>query len=141
MVVNLPEQAAAPQGEAVMVKLYWLWLSMIVAMMFVLFPYSDAEYAMYPFSVKTIPIQNYVYYITEHLVYIILAWVLYTMSTEYRNAFLWFFWIQVFKLADYLLCYNKTWLRIWEVPFNSNVLSIMLFTMVIFYYYIWRKQE
>jgi hypothetical protein len=140
-VVSLRVPVVDLQEEAAMVKLYWLWLSMVVVMMFVLFPYSDTEYSMFPYSIKTIPIQNYVYYITEHLVYIIFTWVIYTMSTEYRIAFLWFFWLQVFKLADYLVCYNKTWVRIWNVPFNSNVLCIMLFTMVIFYYYIWRNRE
>lgn len=107
--------------------------------MFLAIPYSDETRDYFLFADQQLSLQMHVWFISNKLVFIILAYIIANESTEYRLALKVFFWIQVLKLIDYLLCYNNVWLRIWDIPFSSTTLGILIFSLFIGYEYAWKK--
>lgn len=124
-----------------MSKLILLWLTMLVGIFFLAFPFSPELHDYFPASDQLLTLQTHVWFLCNRLIFVIFAWVILQESSVYRTALWVFFGIQVLKLLDYLCCYNEVWVYVWpNVPFTSNTLSILVFGLVISYYAIWRKQ-
>lgn len=124
-----------------MSKLILLWLTMAVGMIFLALPYSTDVFDFFPASDQLLTTQTYVWFLCQRLVMIVLAFIIYNESDLYRLALLTYLLIQVLKFLDYLICYNEVWVRIWNVPFSSNTLGILVFGLAIAYEFIWKNRE
>jgi hypothetical protein len=124
-----------------MSKLVLLWLTLLVGIFFLALPYSEELHDYFPLSDQLLTLQTHTWFICNRLIFVVFAWIILQESSIYRNALWVFFGIQVLKLVDYLVCYNEVWVYVWpNVPFSSNTLSILVFSLFIAYEAIWRKQ-
>jgi hypothetical protein len=113
---------------------------MLMGILFLALPYSEVTHDYFPLADQQITLQMHIWFICNKVVFIIFAYIIYNEATEYRNALNVFLWIQILKLIDYSLCYNNVWVRVWDtVPFSSTTLGILVFSLAIFYEWIWKK--
>lgn len=112
---------------------------MLMGILFLALPYSEVTKDYFVLSDQRLTLQTHVWFVCNKLVFIIFAYIIANESTEYRLALKVFFWIQVLKFVDYLICYNEVWLRIWGMPFSSTTLGILVFSLFIGYEYAWKK--
>ncbi len=75
--------------------------------------------------------QTWVYFISESLIKIILAYLLWAEAKKYKFVFFIFLWIQIFDLMDYLLSYNSVWFEIGNGPVSMNTVSIVIFAWAV----------
>lgn len=75
--------------------------------------------------------QTYVYFICEHLTFIVLTYIIASEARKYRQALTVFFYLQVLDLVDYLLTYNTTWFKIGSIPITMNSLSFLIFGLFV----------
>lgn len=114
-------------------KLVLLWLTFAVAVYYLILPYSEETFSFFPYSEQRLSLAMHVWFICEKAILIILSWIILQESNEYKFALWIFFGCQVFKLIDYLICYNKVWDYWGEIPITSNTLSVLFFTIAIVY--------
>lgn len=86
---------------------------------------------MFPLSDYVLPFKTWLYFVCEHLIFIMLAYVIAYEATQYKTQCKVFFWIQVADLADYLLTYNTNWIGF----INFNIVAVLIFATSIFYEY------
>lgn len=126
-----------------MSKLILLWFVILLGIFWLAFPYDpnpDNWIEFFPCSNQKLPWQNYIFHASEKLIFVIFAWIIYSDSDKYKIALLVFFGVQVLRLFDYFITYNNVWVRIWPtVPFSSNTLGILVFSLAIAYEWIWKK--
>ena len=85
----------------------------------------------FPFSPMKLTFQTWVYFISEGLIKIILAYLLWAEAKKYKFVFFVFLWIQVFDLVDYLLSYNSIWFEVGQGPVSMNTVSIVIFAWAV----------
>jgi hypothetical protein len=124
-----------------MSKLVLLFMTMVLGILFLAFPYSEETKDYFLLSDQRLTFQTHIWFICNRLIFVVFAYVIANESAMYRDALRVFFWIQVLKFFDYLLCYNEVWLRLYGIPFSSNTLGMLIFGLAIAYEFIWRKQE
>ena len=84
----------------------------------------------FPFSGKT-HLQSLVYYSGEHIKDILIGFILFKMSRQYRTVFWFYVVLQIADLADFVLTGNKVWLNLSGVPISMNTVGITLFCLAI----------
>lgn len=83
------------------------------------------------FSDYKVPTQTYYYFLFEHLILVILAYVIFTLEPRYKAAAIVFIVIQVVDLIDYLLTYGEPWFD--SKVFTWNTIKVGLFGGAIIY--------
>lgn len=121
-----------------MSKLVLLWLTLTVSILYLLFPFTSATHDYFLFSDQQLTFPMHVWFICEKLILVIFAYIIATESTAYKSTLNLFFYLQIFRLVDYLLCYNEVWLWIGPVPVSANVLSVLVFGLMVANEYIWK---
>src|SRR6187551_786424 len=88
-------------------------------------PAAQAAYIdFFPLSDQLLTAQTYFYFMFNHLVLIMLAYMLWQEGREYRRAFRVFLFIQIFYLAQYLIHYNSVWLNLGGWGISSHILTV-----------------
>lgn len=113
-----------------MSKLILLYLTFIVAVLFVLVP-SNNIVVKFPLSDMTVSLEYYIYSIFERSILIVLCYIIASEATEYRSAIWIFFCLVVVDLVDFLLCYNSVWFYLGIVPVSMNIVKSFVFGGVI----------
>jgi len=130
-----------PQAEA-MGKLLLLWLTLAVTVFYLVLPRTSVTHDYFVFSDQLLTLPMHVWFICEKLCVVIFAYVIWKESKDYGAALKVFFWLAVFRLIDYLLCYNDVWVEVWDgVPVTSNILSVLIFGLSIVYESIYGKRS
>lgn len=125
-----------------MSRLIFLWVSIAIALVFLVFPYDETKTIGFLWSDYRISVQQYVYYlVSEHLVIIMLAWYMLQRETKYRLALLTFFWIQVFRMADFIGGFCIVWYRWKGFPVSAISVSLLVFGLVIAWEYLWKDRQ
>lgn len=128
-----------------MSRLIFLWISIAIALVFLLFPYDETKTIGFLWSVQQKPVQTYVYYlVSEHLVLVMLAWYMLQRETKYRLALWTFFGIQVFRMADFVGGYGIVWDRWKGFPISAISVSLLIFAAAIVTEYIrelWKDRQ
>lgn len=75
---------------------------------------------------------THVYFIFEHLRFIMLSLYIYYEPKKFPKALLTFVAIQVIDLFDYLIGYSQTWVYIGTCPISWNILKVVIFMVAIF---------
>lgn len=75
---------------------------------------------------------THVYFIFEHLRFILLSLYIYYEPKKFPKALLTFVAIQVVDLFDYLIGYSQTWVYIGTCPISWNILKVVIFMVAIF---------
>lgn len=114
-----------------MSKLILLYLTLIVGLFFLIAPEPIHTYDFFLFSEMKLYSSTYIYFICERMVLVILSWIIYNESTEYRDALFVFFLLMCADVVDFLLCYNSIWFHIGAVPISMNVMKCFIFGIVI----------
>lgn len=112
-------------------KLILLFVVLLLGLLFDQLPENTIAKAWFPFSDLTFTFQTYVYYIFEHLIKIILSYIVYAESVKYRYALWVFLLLQIGDLVDYLLTYNSVWAQLGSVPVSFNTLAPVIFGLAI----------
>ena len=84
------------------------------------------------FSDAKCTLQEYVYYMLEHLAFIYLYYLMFMEIKSIRRQLSFFFAMAVFDFMDYLLTYNSTWFRVFDVPISFNVIQVLFVCWVVY---------
>lgn len=112
-------------------KLIFLFVALVIGIAFNAVPSGIETIQMFPFADTAITFKTWLYFLCEHIVLIMLSYVIAYEAKEYKLQCKVFFWIQVADLADYLLTYNTNWIG----PLNFNIIAVLIFATSIFYEY------
>lgn len=93
----------------------------------------------FPFSSKTLHMENYVYFLWEHAVRIVLFHVIHVESRSYQTFFKFMFWWQVIDTIDYLLTYNDIWFNIYYIPASANTVGFFIGALILGFQ-LWKKK-
>lgn len=80
------------------------------------------------FSDVVLNADTYVYFLFEHIILIILAWVIYSLTND-KIIFLYLV-IQIIDTFDYILNYGEPW---FAGPFTWNTIKVGIFGIAILY--------
>lgn len=78
---------------------------------------------------------DWFYFVCEHLVMIILAYVILAESMKHRAALKMFLFIQVADFIDYLITFNTGWFMVGNFIVSFNVVACIIFACAIIYEY------
>jgi 4-amino-4-deoxy-L-arabinose transferase-like glycosyltransferase len=95
-------------------------------------PYDSKPVDLFLFAEVAMPFKTWLYFTLEHLVLIMLSYVIAFEAKTYTTACKAFFWLQVVDLADYLLTYNTKWLGI----LSFNTVGMIIFAAFIIFEYV-----
>lgn len=113
-------------------KLAFLFTCIIVGLAFELVPYDSEQVDLFLFSDVTMPFKTWLYFALEHVVLIMLSYVIAFEAKTYIVACRAFFYLQIFDFADYLLTYNTKWFGL--VSFNT--IGMIVFAAFIIFEYV-----
>lgn len=114
-----------------MSKLLLLYSTLLIGVVFLLLPEIGSQIDFFLFSDVKLTGTQYIYFLCEKAVLIVLAFIIANEATEYRQAIWCFFWLFVLDLVDYLLCYNQVWFFYKSIPISMNVFKSVVFGIVI----------
>jgi len=78
---------------------------------------------------------DWIYYVCEHVIRIVLAYIILSQSIKFRTALKIFLFIQVADLVDFMLTYNTGWFMVGTFIVSFNVVASIIFTVAIIYEY------
>ena len=76
-------------------------------------------------------IQEYIYYLCEHLAFVYLYYFMFMEIKSVRRQLSFFFSMSVFDFFDYLLTYNSVWFRVLDVPISFNVIQVLFVCWIV----------
>lgn len=112
-------------------KIIFLFLCMVVGLAFEMVPYDSEPVDLFLFAEIAMPFKTWLYFLLEHLVLVMLTYIIAFEAKTYVTACKAFFWLQVFDLIDYTLTYNTEWFGF--LTFNT-VATIVFAAFIIFEY-------
>lgn len=95
-------------------------------------PYDSEPVDLFLFSDVAMPFKTWLYFTLEHVVLIMLSYVIAFEAKNYVIACKAFFYLQIFDLVDYLLTYNTKWFGV--VSFNT--IGMIVFAIFIVFEYV-----
>jgi len=113
-----------------MSKLILLGVVLLMGVLFAAVPVGDGKIG-FVFVEGSIRVVDYIYFVMEHVIKIILCYVIYAEAVKYRTALFIFLWIQVADLADFCLTFNNPWFHVGIIPVTMNTVGIVIFTFAI----------
>lgn len=115
-----------------MAKLLLLYCVFLLSIVFVVLPdFTTERYDFFLFSDQKLTAQTYIYFLCEHLVMIILSYIIFAESKKHRGALWVFFMLMICDLVDYILGYNEVWVKLSAFPVSFNTVSVLIFGLVI----------
>jgi len=96
-------------------------------------PSNGIVYSFFMFSDVQLTIHTYIYFLCEHIGYILLAYIIYSESDKYEVPLFTFFCLMVADTLDYMLSYNSAWFKVSEFPVTMNTAIVIIFGMSILY--------
>ena len=108
-------------------KQIFIFLILLLGVLFELIPYDGSSLIGFPLSNVQLPFKTYIYFAAEHFILIMLSYIIFAESTNYRKATFAFFVIQIFDLFDYFITYNSKWIGI----VSFNIISMIILGVVI----------
>ena len=121
-----------PSGSKLPMKLIFLFVCVLMGVVFNAVPYDNEVKDYFLFADTQLTFKTWLYFVCEHLVLIMLSYVITAESRSYKLQCRVFFWLQVGNLADYLLTYNTNWIGF----INFNIVSMLVFATSIVYEYV-----
>lgn len=114
-----------------MIKLLLLYSTFLIGLLFLVLP--DTVYAKdyFLFSDMKLYFGTYVYFICERLILVVLAYVVASEATKYREAIWIFFFLLCADVIDFLLTYNGVWFYVRSFPVSMNTTKSIVFGLVI----------
>lgn len=112
-----------------MIRLLLILSTLVLSTLFLY--YNGMGEMGFLFSDYMIPGQTWFYFLFEHLILVILAYVILTMETRYRAAAVTFLVIQIIDTIDYVLTYGEPWFDSKIVTWNT--LKVGIFGIAIIY--------
>ena len=111
-----------------------VFIAFIIVMQLVflkLIPYGNTI-DFFLFSDAKCTLQEYVYYLCEHLAWIYAFYLMFMEIKSIRQQLSFFFAMSVFDFMDYLLTYNSTWFRVLDVPISFNVIQVLFVCWIVY---------
>jgi hypothetical protein len=112
-------------------KLIFLFTCLLIGVLFNAIPYDSFTTDYFLFADTKLTFKTWLYFSLEHLVLIMLSYVIAVEAKEYKFQCKVFFWLQMGNLIDYLLTYNTEWIGF----INYNIVAVLIFATSIFYEY------
>lgn len=113
-------------------KLILLGLVLLMGVLFTAMPVTDGRVG-FVFVDGSIRVVDYVYFLMEHVIKIILCYTIYSQAQRHRFPLLVFLVIQVADLIDFTLTFNNPWYSVGPIPVGINTLGIAIFTISVFH--------
>ncbi len=97
-------------------KLLLLWVTLILSILFMAFP--DDQQVGFLYSDQVLTLRTWIYFLTEHLILVVLAWVIMLYERKFTISAGYFLFLQVIDTIDYCLTYADPWFFS-EITFNT----------------------
>lgn len=78
------------------------------------------------FDLHALHVEDYFYYLFEHLLLIMLFHVIHVDSKSYLSFYRYMFWFQVADAIDYMATYNSVWTYVGTIPVSMNTLGCFI---------------
>ncbi len=111
-------------------KNVWLLvLTLIIGPLFLMVPdFTGGKYFdFFLLSDQQLTVQTWLYFACEHVVIIILCYLIAQSQTKYYKVAIVYYWIQIIDFIDYLLTYNSVWFTVEHLPVSMNTLGLCVF--------------
>lgn len=92
--------------------------------------YSTKEIWWYPFSDTTHNAEAWIYFLSESLIRVILAYIIWELESVFRWSATTFLWLNVADTVDYVLTCNEKWVQSWPNWATLNTFSVAIFGLV-----------
>lgn len=112
-------------------KLILLYATFVVGLLFMVLPETVYPKDYFLFSDMKLHFATYIYFICERLVLVVLAYVVASEATKYREAIWIFFFLLCVDVVDFLLTYNSVWFYVRSFPVSMNTTKSIVFGLVI----------
>lgn len=112
-----------------MMRMLLLAFTLAFAVLFIL--YSSDEVWGYPFSEQKHNAEAWIYFLSESLIRLVLAYVIWELEPLYRGTATCFLWLMVADTVDYILTCNSKWHPALPNWATLNVFSIAIFGCVL----------
>lgn len=110
----------------------FILIILFVRMAFVIIPLGPVI-DPFPLADQGVYAESYAYYLNEHLAWIFVSYILMIEIPKHRPFFKVFMILNVLDTIDYLLTYNKIWLKLFDfIPISFNVVSFALMAAITF---------
>ena len=124
-----------------MIRMVLLWISLLLSLLFMLFPHSGEIAFM--FSDIVLSKKQFAHDFFEHLILAVLAVVILSYEPKYRMTVVTFLCIQIADVVDYTLTYGDPWGSNKVVTFNTMKCTIFALVMFLDFqkHYVGRTQN
>lgn len=113
-------------------KIVFLAFITVVQLAFLkIVPYGK-PFDFFVFSDAKCTLQEYIYYLCEHLAFVYLYYLMFMEIKSIRRQLSFFFSLSVFDFFDYLLTYNSVWFRVLDVPISFNVIQVLFVCWIVY---------
>lgn len=117
-----------------MLKLILLFVVLLMGMVFTMLP-SGTSIIGFPFQDGEIRLIDYLYFLMEHIVTIIFAYIIYHESTNYKQPLKIFLVLMVLDMLDFTMTFNNPWVHVGGFAVSMNTVSVMVFGATIIHHY------
>jgi hypothetical protein len=101
-----------------------VFLTFLLSVTFLMTPRGSTWTPIW-FSDKELHVEDYFYYLWEHVIMIVLLHIIHVDSKKYLSFFRYMFWFQVADAIDFMATYNAIWFRIGVIPVSINTLGCL----------------
>lgn len=114
-----------------------VYIVFFMGMVFMATP-RGVQFDPFLLSDRVIHVEDWFYYLWEHIIKIVLFYIVWKESTEYLKFFQFMYWFQWVDLIDYVLLYNEVWFYVGIVPISANTVGFVTAGIVLFHDHIWK---
>lgn len=115
-----------------------VYITLFMGLVFMATPRGE-RFDPFLLSDRVIHVEDWCYYLWEHVIKIVAFYIIWQESTEYRRFFQFIYYFQWVDLIDYLLLYNEIWFWIGVVPVSANVVGFVSAGIILLHEYVWRS--
>lgn len=116
-------------------KLALLFITLIIGMVFLSISEGDTGMIGFWFVDYEVRFQDWTYFLGDHLIKIILAYLILSESVKHRLALKTFLLIQILDMVDYMATFNTKWFSVGGFDVSFNIVACVIFTSAIVYEY------
>lgn len=114
-----------------MTRLVILFLTIVLSVLFTRFEWTGANVDLFLLSDDEVMISNYIYYLSGHVVFCLMAYLVWDMTTEYKSEFVLFFWLSIGDTIDYLLRNSHSLGTVEGIKITYDAVQMLIFGLAI----------
>lgn len=101
--------------------------TLLIAVIFKWVPSGYEEYDFFWLSAQKLTFKTWLYFLGEHILFVIITWVMYSLIPIANRVFFTFFLLSILDGICYVLAYSEVWFYILQFPVSHNTVGALAF--------------